>query len=508
MIPAMSDTPATGHCATAETPAAPPLAAHGAAPVQDATARWSTWTWALQGLRAAFFLRPRVPVGGVKAPGPWQVLALFVIAAALQVGAERLAVPGAAQFQPTAWLAPWWISLALLWCAWCAMPRAPGLHIPALPGSAGAGGRLAAWFALTTFAPLPGFLAAMGLDIWVAHAPDATQTWEQPLQWAMLALTGWALAAFVWVGAPFFRSRWRTAGFTLAMAVVIGTATWTFPGPTWTQDPTANAVPEPEPLHLSQDVFEAQQALWQRQVQALAGQRDGVVDVYGLVFAPYASENVFRRESTMVREVLEQRFGARGRVIQLLNHAQTATTHVWATPQNLQRAVAALGARMDREHDVLVVYLTSHGGQDHQLAAMHWPLEVPSISPEVLRQALDDAGIRHRVIAVSACFSGGWVEPLATDTTLVMTAADATHTSYGCGHRSELTFFGRAMFDEQLRSTRSFTQAFANAVPLIRQREIDAGKDDGFSNPQISVGRDIAPVLDALAARLDSEPSD
>ncbi len=85
-----------------------------------------------------------------------------------------------------------------------------------------------------------------------------------------------------------------------------------------------------------------------------------------------------------------------------------------------------------------------------------------------------------------------------------MTAADATHTSYGCGRLSELTFFGRAMFNEELRKTRSFEAAFAAAVPLIRQREIDAGKDDGFSNPQISMGEKIRPVLDQLARRLDA----
>jgi hypothetical protein len=85
-----------------------------------------------------------------------------------------------------------------------------------------------------------------------------------------------------------------------------------------------------------------------------------------------------------------------------------------------------------------------------------------------------------------------------------MTAADAQHTSFGCGRRSELTFFGRAVFDEQLRNTRSFEQAFAAAVPVIRQREDEAGKDDGFSNPQISVGEKIRPVLRELEARLDT----
>jgi hypothetical protein len=108
------------------------------------------------------------------------------------------------------------------------------------------------------------------------------------------------------------------------------------------------------------------------------------------------------------------------------------------------------------------------------------------------------------VVAVSACFSGGWVDALADSHTLVMTAADATHTSYGCGRLSELTFFGRALFDEQLRRSHSFEQAFAAAVPIIRQREIDAGKPDGFSNPQIRMGEAVAPVLRALAARLDA----
>ena len=120
----------------------------------------------------------------------------------------------------------------------------------------------------------------------------------------------------------------------------------------------------------------------------------------------------------------------------------------------------------------------------------------------MLRSALDAAGIRHRVIAVSACYSGGWIDTLATDATLIMTAADATHTSYGCGRLSELTFFGRAVFNEQLRQTHSFTEAFARAVPLIAQREVEAGKADGFSNPQIRVGAQIAPVLAGLAQRL------
>jgi hypothetical protein len=76
----------------------------------------------------------------------------------------------------------------------------------------------------------------------------------------------------------------------------------------------------------------------------------------------------------------------------------------------------------------------------------------------------------------------------ADEGTLVMTATGKDHTSYGCGSLSELTFFGRAVLAEYLRRTPSFEEAFAAAGPIIKQREIDANKDDGFSNPQIWVG--------------------
>jgi hypothetical protein len=161
---------------------------------------------------------------------------------------------------------------------------------------------------------------------------------------------------------------------------------------------------------------------------------------------------------------------------------------------------------MDLEKDLLVVYLTSHGGSDFKLAASHWPLEIEPLTPQVLKQILDKAGVRNRVVAVSACFAGGWADVLATEHSLIMTAADAMHTSYGCGSRSELTYFGRAVFDEQLRKTHSFEQAFNRAVPIIKQREIDADKKDGFSNPQIRIGSQIRPLLKALEQHLDVLP--
>ncbi|WP_440114828.1 C13 family peptidase [Acidovorax sp. BL-A-41-H1] len=494
-----------------------PEAANGAT-----AARLSLWGWMREGLRAALFLPPRTAAA---APTPWQLLVLSLVSAGLLVAASRLEVAGPAQFNLRGWLTPMWSGLVLLWLAWWAMaPAQRAAASPAAVASAGVPaptGGLAAWYVLTAWAPLAPLLVLYALMATAVHRPGL---WDGTVAaivfWvAYGVLMLWVLATLVVVSARFIQSRWRTAAFSVAMAAVIGVGMWQFQDQPWEPDvqamvdasaETAAAAadeaqaPEPVPLALTQAMFEEQQTLWQQQVDALAPERPGVVDVYGLVFAPYADENVFRRESTMVSSLLQERFDAQGRVLHLLNHAETADTHAWATPENLQRAITALAARMDREHDLLVVYLTSHGARDHALAASHWPLQVAPATPEMLRAALDAAGIRHRVIAVSACFSGGWIEPLATDSTLIMTAADATHTSYGCGRLSELTFFGRAVFHEQLRQTHSFTEAFAKAVPLIQQREVEAGKADGFSNPQIRVGKQITPVLEVLEQRLQT----
>lgn len=458
--------------------------------------------WLIEGLRAGFFLPPRT---AGRSPAPLQVLLIFVACFGLEVGLSRLHVVGPASFNAQAWLSGWWSSLVFLGAAWWAF------HAPETNAAQGVRlNRVAACFALSLVAAIPSVMMYELLMAALAHR------WIKPgaraSAWAYWSIYGvfmlWSFGVLALLIRRFSGWTARTAGFVLVMMACTGVSIWQFNQRAWQEDFSSQSRADADKprLRLSQQTFEAQQALWSSKVNALAPQREGVTDVYGLVFAPYASEDVFKRESTLVADILNQRFDAQGRVLHLLNHGGTVQSHLWATPQNAERAIQALAERMDKDNDVLMVYLTSHGGSDFKLAASHWPLDVEPLTPQLLRAALDKAGIRNRVIAVSACYSGGWVAPLANDNTLVMTAADATHTSYGCGRLSELTYFGRAMFDEQLRKTRSFEQAFANAVPLIKQREIDAGKDDGFSNPQISVGSGIRPFLKSLEQRLEAIP--
>lgn len=447
--------------------------------------------WLREGLRAGAFLRPRID--GAQ-PTPIQLALLVALLSALEIALAWLEVTGPAEFDLRGWLAPWWSTAALILLVWALLPPA---------GTARPCG-VAAWLALWLGAVLPANAVSLAVGIAQAHGV-APRLLDQSVVagWTLyLALWAWIVAVALRLGAHFGLGPARLGGLALGLAVIFSLTAWQFPDRPWRPDLARSQEASPA-MQLSQEVFEAQQALWDQTVSQLAPERPGVTDVYAVVFAPFADEDVFLRESSMVSGLLAARFDAVGRVIHLVNHASTADSHSWATPLNLARAIQALSRRMDREHDVLVVYLTSHGASDYKLAAAHGPLALQPVSPGELRESLDKAGIRHRVIAVSACYSGGWVGPLADANTLVMTAADATHTSYGCGRLSELTFFGRAVFDEQLRQTRSFEQAFARAIPVIRQREAEAGKDDGFSNPQIAVGGNIRPVLQELERRLE-----
>jgi hypothetical protein len=262
----------------------------------------------------------------------------------------------------------------------------------------------------------------------------------------------------------------------------------------------------PAPLALSQEMMEAQARTLPAALDALVPGRPGVVDLYAITFAPYADEDVFSREATLVTDLMRSRFDAQQRVVQLQNHAHSVADVPWATPLNLHRTILRMAAVMNRDEDVLFIHLTSHGARDGELAASFDPLAVDSVTPQQLNTWLAEAGVRYRVISISACFSGSWIAPLSGPGTLVMTAADADHTSYGCGSLSPLTFFGRAMYGEQLRHTHSFEDAFAAVRPVIAQREKEAGKTDGYSNPQIAVGAAIRGPLRSLQQRLDAMP--
>ncbi len=452
------------------------------------------WRWLRQGAHGALLLRP--DWRGLRS-SPVGLLLAFVAYTALGLGTERAYIAGDASVYWPALGSHVSTAAIIAWCCWLAMPpigeyrdvRRYPADVPTL----------------FTMFYAQGFVLVSVLSCALVPAIRSGLAERSPGGWA-----SWLIAVVppVWSGAAAIRlmiscraggraRRWLAAA---VMAAGFAAVYHVFPYRFWYPSPAATA--QDTRFRLTQEVMETQPRLLGSALAAIKPQRPGVIDVYAITFAPYASDDVFMRESALVAGVMAQRFDASGRTIQLVNNKATVLQLPWATPLNLQRAIGRIGERMDKNEDVLFIHLTSHGGADGELAASMRPMTVDSVTPQALNKWLDEAGIRNRVISVSACFSGSWIEPLAGDGTLVMTAADADHTSYGCGSGSDLTFFGRAMYDEQLRHTWSFEQAHAAARKVIDQREKEAGKSDGYSNPQIRVGPGIRARLARLEAQL------
>nr|WP_246505238.1 C13 family peptidase [Coralloluteibacterium stylophorae] len=156
---------------------------------------------------------------------------------------------------------------------------------------------------------------------------------------------------------------------------------------------------------------------------------------------------------------------------------------------------------MDVDEDILLLFATSHGSADHRLYVDLPPLPLAQVSPRMLREALDEAGIRWRVVVVSACFSGGFVDALAAPRTLVITAARADRSSFGCGAEADITWFGDAFLVHGLNRTSSLPEAFRIAREQVAAWEAREGETP--SEPQYVAGRRIEAHLARWRRTLD-----
>ncbi|MBX3666285.1 MAG: hypothetical protein KF834_11420 [Burkholderiales bacterium] len=249
--------------------------------------------------------------------------------------------------------------------------------------------------------------------------------------------------------------------------------------------------------------FYTQQDLLRRSLAAVEEGRPGVADLYLLAAGLYAREDVFMKEVLQIADLFRKRFDAGGRSVVLLNNPKTLDTHPVASLTSVAAALKRIGERMNREEDVLVMYLSSHGSESHRLAVDFWPLQLAAIDPSALKKALDDSGIQWRVIVVSACYSGGFIAPLQDEHTMLITASAATRQSFGCGSASDATYLAQALFNEELRKSWSFETAFGHARKSIAERERAQGYEP--SEPQFFAGAAIRGKLAEIEKRLAAQ---
>ncbi len=244
-------------------------------------------------------------------------------------------------------------------------------------------------------------------------------------------------------------------------------------------------------------------------LSGLAPQRPGVTDTY-VLSAGLWNDPVFEREAEQAADLLARRFDAGDRTIILsAGQAGQARKYPAATPNNLHAALGKIGTVIDPNEDLVVVFLTSHGGQDGAMGLQELNRLGGALRAHHLRSALASAGVRNKVLIISACYSGHFILPFSDPNSVVLTAAAADKTSFGCQPERDWTYFGDALFNHSLRSGAPLVEAFDSSLGLISTWEQDlmaewdakpASARGGLprpepSNPQRHVGAAVSLML-------------
>ena len=306
--------------------------------------------------------------------------------------------------------------------------------------------------------------------------------------WALtVALLAWsavliARATFVAVGRDGAASRGQryAAGAFVAAAIVAGA----FVGPVagwWRGAGDAGDAMAEGPNPASEPVMLTQRQLLDDTLADLDDGRPGTIDLYFVGFGGDVADVALAGEIEAAGQALADTYGADGRTLALVNHPATLLSTPIATVTNLREALSEIGAAIDPDEDVVMVYLAGRGDGEG-LAARLPPLELLPLTPSTLDALFDEAGIRWRVIVVDACDAGDWIGALADDDTAILAAG--TCASGGAPR------FGPSLFGEVLPAAASLADALA---------QVHGAAGAGAAVPRLSLGRDIRLRLEALA---------
>jgi peptidase C13-like protein len=206
-----------------------------------------------------------------------------------------------------------------------------------------------------------------------------------------------------------------------------------------------------------------------------------------VAFGLFGDQSVFASEARGAARIVASRFGG-GPVTVRANTKSRSN----ATIETLTTTLDSAASELDVENDILVLILTSHGSRNG--LAVKAGTREQTLSPSRLAAMLSHAGVRHRVVIISACYSGIFIPPLADADTLVITAADADHPSFGCRDGAEWTYFGDAFFNTAMRRATTLRDAFNLARTIVRKRELRNGFEP--SNPQMAGGENTERLLE------------
>ncbi len=252
-------------------------------------------------------------------------------------------------------------------------------------------------------------------------------------------------------------------------------------------------------LYHQNDVLETQ---WSE----LAEQDPEKIDMYFVGVAGDGHQGVFRREVEYVQRIFDEEYGTNNKSVSLINSVLDYQTNPLATVTSIENTLQKVAEKMDKDNDILFLYLTSHGSREGALQLSQPGLSLAPLTAKALGKMLADLPVRHKVVVISSCFSGGFVSPIKDDNMMIITASEADKASFGCSDRAQLTYFGEAFFTDALSQpsykTSNFVDAYYRARDIVRGREAKEGFEN--SNPLIYKPKAILAQLKAWREQLST----
>jgi len=146
--------------------------------------------------------------------------------------------------------------------------------------------------------------------------------------------------------------------------------------------------------------------------------------------------------------------------------------------------------------DVLFLALSSHGSEDGSISVSNVGRAPAELSASALADMLKEAKIPWKVIVISACYAGGFIDALRDEHTIVLAAAAQDRTSFGCADDRDLTYFGEAFYRDSLPHATGLRAAFDAARQAIARREKQEQVE--ASDPQAYYGKQMEAKLATL----------
>jgi len=235
-------------------------------------------------------------------------------------------------------------------------------------------------------------------------------------------------------------------------------------------------------------------------VDAMSPGLDSSPAVYFVGFAGVAEEHVFAEEIKLAARTVDERFGTSGHQLLLINDRRDIDTYPIATANGLAYALKAIAEKMNPDRDILFLAISSHGAADASVSVSNGGLQLEQLSDDDLAAALKDSGIKRRIIVISACYAGAFIQPLEDPNTVVIAAAAPDKTSFGCSDDRDLTYFGEAFYRDALPHAKTLQDAFEQAKAAIAAREHQ--EHETPSDPQAYFGTQISAVLERHPMRI------